>query len=148
MTEKKRKKQSGGDSGGVSLNSQGSIDVTGSVLAGRDANNARIQGVSSGGQADLQALFKALYKKIDESDTDADKDLVKQAVKKVEQEAAQPPEKMDQTKIEKTLVTLQKMAPDIFEVALTTFANPPAGVALVIKKIMDKVKAQTALKPV
>jgi hypothetical protein len=35
------------------------------------------------------------------------------------------------------------MAPDILDVVLATFANPVAGAGMVIKKIAEKMKADT-----
>ena len=42
--------------------------------------------------------------------------------------------------LEKLISTLSLMAEDIFEVAVTTLANPLLGVGLVIKKIGNKAK--------
>jgi hypothetical protein len=36
------------------------------------------------------------------------------------------------------------MAPDIFEVTVTTWTNPVAGVGMVLKKVAEKAKAEEA----
>jgi len=63
-------------------------------------------------------------------------------VEELEQETTKPDQEPDENKIKKKLLELRAMSSDIFEVALTTFANPVAGGALVIKKIGDKIKAE------
>lgn len=50
----------------------------------------------------------------------------------------------DPGRLEKLVNTMGVMAPDIFEVAVTTLANPLAGVGLVMKKIGDKAKVERA----
>jgi len=50
----------------------------------------------------------------------------------------------DETGVRRTLNTLKGMAPDIWEVAVTTLSNPIAGVAAVIQKVAAKAKADAA----
>jgi hypothetical protein len=46
------------------------------------------------------------------------------------------------SRLEKLINTLSVMAPDIFEVAVATLANPLAGIGLAVKKIGDKAKLE------
>ncbi len=46
--------------------------------------------------------------------------------------------------IRRRLRHVQRMAPDIYDVVIATFANPIAGLGLVAKKIAEKMKAEAA----
>jgi hypothetical protein len=68
------------------------------------------------------------------------KDLIEQIVK-VREEAGKG-QKADPGRLEKLVNTLGAMAPDIFEVAVTTLANPLGGVGLALKKVGEKAKVE------
>ena len=70
-----------------------------------------------------------------------DKKDLKEQVDKIQTEAAKG-NRANTERLEKLINTLSIMAPDIFEVALTTLANPLAGIGLVAKKIGDKAKLE------
>ena len=71
---------------------------------------------------------------------DEKRDLQDQ-VEKIQDEAAKG-KQADPSRLEKLVNTLAVMAPDIFEVAVATLANPLAGIGLVMKKIGDKAKVE------
>ena len=48
----------------------------------------------------------------------------------------------DPGRLERLINTLAAMAPDIFDVAVTTLTNPFAGIGLVLKKIGERAKLE------
>ena len=46
------------------------------------------------------------------------------------------------TRLENLFETLAMMSPEIFDVAITTVANPLAGIGLVLRKISDRAKLE------
>jgi len=68
-----------------------------------------------------------------------DKSLLSQNVEQITREAEKG-QKADTNRIERLLNTIAAMAPDIFDVAITTLANPLAGLGLAAKKIGEKAK--------
>lgn len=71
----------------------------------------------------------------------ADKQDLKETITKIASEGAKG-KHADPGRIEKLINTLAAMAPDIFEVATTTLANPLAGIGITLKKIGDKAKLE------
>ena len=70
-----------------------------------------------------------------------DKSTLNQQVGQIAREAEKGPE-ADPRRIERLLNTIAVMAPDIFDVAVTTVINPLAGIGLVVKKIGEQAKVQ------
>lgn len=70
-----------------------------------------------------------------------EKNDLKEQVSKIESEAAKD-KQADPGRLEKLINTLAVMAPDIFEVAVATLANPLAGIGLVANKIGDRAKLE------
>lgn len=68
-----------------------------------------------------------------------DKALLKQNVEQIAREAEKG-EKADPKRIERLLNTLSAMAPEFFDVALTTLTDLFVGIRLVIKKVGDKAR--------
>jgi hypothetical protein len=129
-----------GQSGGVNI-SGGSVNVGGDIV-GRDK-------VTIGdGAAQALAQWRALVESKIEAQSNlsaADKKDLKDQVAKIQAEASKGAE-ADPSRLEKLINTLAVMAPDIFEVAVTTLANPLAGIGLALKKIGDKAKLERAAK--
>lgn len=121
--------------------SVGDIEGSAGIAIGRKAVASSRQGVTADEMAEL---FEGIYRAIEgrSPDADVDKDEIKETVKKIENEAERG-EEANPNKIERWLKTLETMAPDIFEVAVATWANPVAGLGLVLKKVAEKVKAST-----
>ncbi len=122
-------------------------DITGRDKAGRDIAGRDIRHESS--QPDLQAVLaewrSQVHSKIDAQPqlSDDEKGDLKTQVDKIQNEAAKG-KQADPGRLEKLINTLSVMAPDIFEVAVATLANPLAGIGLVVKKIGDKAKLSQA----
>jgi hypothetical protein len=111
------------------------------VLTGRDAHDIGVNVTKTENDlAQIRDLFKQVYQDIDESDSPV-KDASKNVVEQIEEEVTKLDSKPDEGKLESLLRGLKAMAPDIFDVAVATFANPAAGVAMVINKIGKKIKA-------
>jgi|SRR5271157_174520 len=72
---------------------------------------------------------------------DADKSSANQTVQEIAKEAGKG-EQADKGRLERLINTMGMMAPDIFDVAITTLANPLAGLGLVVKKIGDRAKLE------
>lgn len=129
--------------GGVTFNVQGNVNLgDGSVITGRDAYNVQTQVTKNPDLVQIAEMFKTLYQDIDASDS-PDKDLAKNTVQKIEDEMVKP-EGPDEGRVTKLLKTLHTMAPDIFDVAIASFAGPTAGAAMVISKIGAKIKTEAA----
>ena len=131
----------------------GNVSVGGSNTGNIATSGARITNRNSFNRADpssaaLAELFSALLEKV-EATPEADKAITAPMVQQLQAAAERlqtgeaKPE--DEGFFEQRLKALYAMAPDIGEVAIATLANPPAGIALVIKKIAQK--AQASVKP-
>jgi len=134
-----------GGTGNVSVggSNTGNIATSGARINNRDSFNR-----SDAGSAALTEIFSALLEKVSATppaDQAITTPMVQQLQTTAEKLQAGQAKPEDESFFEQRLKVLAAMAPDIGEVAIATLANPPAGVALVIKKIADKVKAE--LKP-
>jgi len=125
---------------------QAGRDLAGGDIAGRDIAGRDIitQASSPGLQEFLVQWQSQMEAKIEASSSlsaDEKKDL-KEQVTKIQEEAAKGTQ-TDSNRLEKLINTLGVMAPDIFEVAVATLANPLAGVGLVLKKIGDRARLES-----
>ena len=122
-------------------------DIAGGDIAGRDmaGRDITIQAQSSNLESTLAEWKSRMEAWIDSQATlsqDEQKDL-KEQVAKIETEAAKG-DQADASRLERLINTLAVIGPDIFEVAVTTLANPLAGIGLVLKKIGDRAKLERA----
>lgn len=122
---------------GGGLYNEGTINTGGGDFVGRD----KTTGITG---ADLAQMFKDIYSRIEArpADPNVDKAEVKETVQKIEQEVEKG-EQANPSKVERWLKTLKGMAPDIGDVTIACLTNPAAGVAMVIKKIAEKAKAES-----
>ena len=114
----------------------------GGDYAGRDM--IRSTGMSA---AEVAQLFNDAYKRIDQLPASVDKAEVREAVDAIKKEAtnaAEGKEPANNTIVKLSAQNLIKMAPDILEVIAASLASPAAGVAAVIRKVIDKAKATPA----
>jgi hypothetical protein len=93
----------------------------------------------------LAKLFAGVYQKIETrpESQDVGKEEITGTVKNIETEVKKG-EAANPKKVERWLKTLAGMAPDILEVTIATLTDPLAGIATVIRKIAEKVKAELA----
>jgi hypothetical protein len=166
MTKKKSTNQSSGittnrQSGGVNVG--GSANAGGDIVGGNKVGDTFIAkdigagAVVAQGRAasasvnslaqDLDRWQQQMTAMIDARlglSTNEKQDL-KDQVTKIRDEATKG-KKADAGRLAKLINTLAPMAEDIFEVAITTLANPLLGVGLVVKKIGDKAKVEREAK--
>ena len=88
----------------------------------------------------MDKLFKRIHKEVRARPKDP---KLEAQVKKIEAEAAKG-EEADQSKLERWIRTLAKMAPDIVEVMAASLAGPVAGFSVVFKKIVERANATPA----
>lgn len=132
----------GGDKVGGDKISVGDIIGSTGVAIGRKAQAHVEQGISG---ADLAALFQAIYQKVEArpADPDVDKEEIVAQVQQIEAEVTTQ-EQPNEKKLERWLHNLASMAPDIVDVMAASLAGPVAAGATIFKKIVDKVKHESA----
>ncbi len=117
----------------------GSVSVDGnSKFVGRDDNS------TSGASAEqIAQLFQAIYKQIDQKSDlkPEDKQDLHADVHDVQTEVAKG-DQADESFLERRLRNIQRMAPDILDVIVTTFADPALGLATVVQKVAATAKAE------
>ena len=117
-------------------------DISGSsgIAIGRNASSVVTQGISG---EELAAVFAAARQEIADRpvDPDIDKEELEEAVAKIETEADKG-EEANESKLERWIRNLANMAPDIVDVMAASLAGPVAGGTMVLKKIINKVKAE------
>jgi len=114
------------------------IETTGgSKYVGGDDNS-----VTGWSAKDVENFFVSISQLIDvKRDIDPqDKPDLKADLKDVQTEVAKG-EDADESFLERRLRSIKRMAPDILETIATTLADPKAGLAMVIRKVMIKAKA-------
>lgn len=118
----------------------GSVSVgNNSKFVGRDDNS------TTGASAEqIAQAFQAIHSQIDEKPNlkPQDKQDLHADVHDVQAEVAKG-DQADVSFIERRLRNIQRMAPDILDVIVTTFADPALGLAKVVQKVMAKAKATT-----
>jgi len=91
----------------------------------------------------MKTFFKSIYEAIEKSSrNETEKQDITTAVNDIQNEINNG-DRVDESFLSNRLRNLKKMAPDIAEVALTTLANPAAGVAMIVQKIAKKIKDET-----
>jgi hypothetical protein len=128
---------------------QGNQTVTNQENIGRDKiinaknyiqggqNNQIVEG------ATLREVFDGLNQLIEKLPIGVEKNVAETAIQGLREEAEKG-EQADEGKVKKFMRFLLDAAPDIWEVAVSTFLNPVAGIGTVFKKIAERAKAETA----
>lgn len=90
-----------------------------------------------------KTVFKSIYRAIEESTRNATEkqDLIAE-VDEIKNEVAKGDD-ANESFLSRRLRNLKKMAPDVAEVALSTLANPIAGLGMIVQKIAKKIKEET-----
>lgn len=129
MPSSKKKKQSDGLSAG-----NNSVVIGGSV----QGSNIVVGNHNAVGNQ-YAPNFTKIYRYVDDHPklTATEKDDVKAELQEVEKEA-QKGAQADETFLARRFRNIQRMAPDILDVAVETLKNPISGVATVIQKIAQK----------
>lgn len=128
----------------TSINSGGGAYIGGAVQVGDGSQFAgRDQTIVTQDATEITRVFLDFYREIAErSDlSPTDKADIKAELKDIENELAKGA-RADEDMIRRRLRNVQRMAPDILDVVLTTFANPLLGLGMVVKKIAEKMKSE------
>jgi hypothetical protein len=139
-----KKTESGSQSGGVNISGK-DVKVSGDIV-GRDMHKTVTTTTTGMTAAEFAAVFDKIYTRINNLPTESRAEA-REAVDAIKAEAekeALKGEPINESSVKFPAQSLLKMAPDILEVIATTFANPAAGVATVIRKILEKAKGQAA----
>lgn len=132
----------------------GSVTVSGGDFVGRDKLDVRGDGnvigdygrttVINQPSADAEAIARAFadfYQAVARRPDlpPREKEDVQAELEEVEEELKKG-EGANEGFIQRRLRNVQRMAPDIYDVVITTFSNPIAGLGMVAKKIAEKMK--------
>ncbi len=134
----------------------GDVTVSGGDFTGRDSvtisgdgnvvgDHSRATVIKQAGAdpAAIARAFQTLYQAIEArpNTPPQDKADLQAEVKELEQEVARG-DKADENFLARRLRNIGRMAPDLLEVALTTFTNPLAGLGTAARKIAEKMKRE------
>jgi hypothetical protein len=114
----------------------GDVASGAAVAAGRGASAEVHQGL---GGDQIAALFKGLHQEISKMPEGPDKTVARTALEGLEVEGHKG-EGAAESNVEKWLKFLAQMAPDIFNVAVSTFINPVQGLSTVFQKVAQRMK--------
>jgi hypothetical protein len=132
-------------SSSITIKSKGSISVGGDIV-GRDKITHNVSNNIFELEQEISHWYVQVEKAIDGSNLPADKKSdVKKQVDTIKKTILSDQGK-DPGTIEKLINTLAVMSPDIFDVVISTLANPLAGIGLVLKKVSDKAKIEVITK--
>jgi hypothetical protein len=136
MVEKKNKKKNGLSAGNGSIVIGG--NVQGSNIVMGDHNTVSNQSVN------IAPLFQTIYHYVDTHPKlqAGKKQDAKEELKEIETALEEP--KPDENFILRRFRNLNRMAPEIVEVAFETLKNPIGGVAEVIKRIAKKMAEEAS----
>jgi hypothetical protein len=114
-------------------------DVTGSNIVVGNHNRVSVtHGISA---EEIAKAFAPLMQAVQAKAESPEKAQVQTAVQELKAEAAKG-ESANEVKVQKWVDFLGDMAPDIWEVAVDTFANPVKGLSTVFKKVAERAKAE------
>ena len=109
------------------------------IAVGRGAK-AVVTNNASDANEDIKKSFAVLLEKVESMSAGADKEVAQSAVKALEAEA-QKGEDAQVDNVQKWLRFLAQVAPDVWEVAVSTFLNPVRGLSLVFQKVDQRAKS-------
>jgi len=132
-----KKKKSGSQVIQGGINITGNVTIKGGKVAARDNVEKNVTNV--------QISFAPVYHALEENATVPPnvKKKVEADVKEIEKEVKKG-EAAKVSFIQQRLENIEKMAPDIADVMITTLTNPAAGISLAVKKVLEKMQAQRA----
>jgi len=114
----------------------------GSVIIGGNATNNTIITGNNNVASVVRNAFQPIYRAVEESRMPAtEKQDITAEVQELEAEVTKG-EDANEGFLARRLRNIQRMSPDILDVALTTLGNPVAGLSMVAKKVAEKMKAE------
>ncbi len=117
----------------------GNISKSTGVAIGRGAQ-ATVTQTTGASAEEIAKAFAAINAKINALPEGPDKTVAASAVNALQDEA-QKGEKASEASVNKWFNFLAQAAPDAFDVAVASFANPIAGLGMAFKKIAERAKA-------
>ena len=122
----------------------GNVSGGGIVFQGGRHKNITINQSTGPGSDEIAALFSNIYKHIEARppDPNIDKEEIMETVQKIQEEAAQGEKDANENKLTRWMDTLNKIAPDVIDVALASLGGPVSGITAVLKKIADRTRQQ------
>jgi len=136
------------NTGGGAFTGRDSITIQGNGNAIGDGNIITVSQSTGADTVALAQAFGQLYARIqlDTRLTPVQQADARKEVAAIQRAAIAQGDKVAEDFIQERLRNLQRMAPDILDVVLTTFANPVVGAGMVIKKIAQKMKEEASEK--
>ena len=120
----------------------GNISSATGVAIGHGARATVNQGASA---EEIAKAFAAITEKINAMPEGPKKTMAQTAVQGLGEEAKKGDE-ADEAKVNEWMNFLAQTASDALDVAVTTFANPIAGLGLTFKKVAERAKEEKAKK--
>lgn len=127
----------------TNINTGGGAYIGGSVQLGRDSQFiGRDQTITSQNSIEVAQSFENLYLKVATHPhlTSTDRADIKSEIEDIEREITSGV--ANEQVIHRRLRNIQRMAPDILDVVISTLANPVLGMGVVIRKIADKMRSE------
>lgn len=122
----------------------GNVTKSTGVAIGRGAK-ATVTQTTGASASEIAKAFAALNAKVDALPEGPDKEIAKNAAQGLEGEAKKGTQ-ASEANITKWFNFLAQSSSDAFDVAVTTFSNPIAGLSLAFKKIAERAKAERQTK--
>lgn len=143
MPKKRKAKPSTGDGRGDNI-SVGHVSQSTGVAIGRGAQ-ATVTQTGGASAEEIAKAFAPINARAEAMPEGPDKSVAVSAVKALQDEA-QKGDKASEANVNKWFNFLAQAAPDVFEVAVATFANPIAGLGLVFSKVAERAKQEHSNK--
>lgn len=130
------------DDNSVSVHIGGNVNGSQILASNRDIN---LNKVNLSNNAEINLVFSQIFEKINSrpEDPKVDKEEIVSTVEKVKEEINKGDE-ASTSKVERWFKFLAEMSPDIFDVVVSTLANPIAGVGEAIRKIAKRAKIENS----
>ena len=135
MAGSKRSKQ-----GSSSLTIGGNVSTSGGDIAGGNIEKGDVYQARELNLSTASKLFRPIYETLDKPKKypEQKREKIKKYVAEIQGEVSKGKKHVDSSYVEKRLINIAKMAPDILEVTLGVIANPVIGLGMLAKKISQK----------
>ena len=122
----------------------GNVSGGGIVFQGGRHKSVTINQSTGPALDEVAALFNNIYKHIEARppDPNVDKEEITETVQKIQEEASKGEQDANETKLSRWIDSLNKIAPDVIDVALASLGGPVSGITAVLKKIADRARQQ------
>jgi len=142
--QKKRDSTARTDDARVDNITVGNIRNSTGVAIGRGAQ-ATVTQTSGASAEEIAKAFATIIDRVNALPDGPEKNIAASAVQGLQDEA-QKGDQASETNVKKWFDFLAETSSDVFDVAVTTFCNPIAGLGLAFKKIAERAKEERASK--